>query len=144
MRTRRLRRTLPKSSGIRIIPLIDVMFLLLAFFVLTTMNLVARKGIFVDLATSETSKDLGPGTGVVRLTIDRQGQYYLGAQAVDDESMKALLANAKSRGVPYAVIDADERTAHGRVVRLLDMVRQSGLREAAISVKDQSANPRVS
>ena len=73
----RWRKQISRKARVEIIPLIDVMFLLLCFFVYSTMNMVVQQGIFVDLASSDSSDVLQEDQRFIIVSVDKTGHIVL-------------------------------------------------------------------
>ncbi|NEP19344.1 MAG: biopolymer transporter ExbD [Leptolyngbya sp. SIO4C1] len=107
---------------INIVPMIDVVFAILAFFILSTLFLTRAEGLPVDLpqALTATRQDQVSLT----LTITADGGLYLDQTPV---KLTTLAAEVKARLVPnqpaLVTINADESTSHGRVVAAMDQLR---------------------
>ncbi|MGK0673299.1 MAG: biopolymer transporter ExbD [Halothiobacillaceae bacterium] len=113
--------------GLDLTPLIDVVFLLLLFFMLTT-TFVQTTRLEVDLP------EAGQGKGVERkmepwvIEIDAAGRYALNGKVVEAEQLAARLrATPGLSKNTQLLIRADGRAAHQSVVRALDAARAAGL-----------------
>lgn len=120
-------------NAINVTPLVDIMLVLLVIFMVASAYIV-KDTIEVELpkaATGSESTDL-----TLSLVLDRDNQLYLnGAVATEVEIAKACQdAVAKNPDV-QAIIAADEGVRHGRVIRLIDLIRMNGLTKFAINVK---------
>jgi biopolymer transport protein ExbD len=118
-----------EEPEINLTPLIDVVFLLLIFFMVsTTFEHQSRIQIELPEATAEASK---PDDESLEILIDAQGRYFLGEQQVVNTELKTLKgaireALGERESVPV-MIRADARTPHQAVVRALDATSQLGL-----------------
>jgi len=126
-----------RKARIEIIPLIDVMFLLLCFFIYATMNMVVQQGIFVDLASSKTSKATPTDTQQLVLSVDKNGQYYANQRFISKKALSQRLKQIKNSYGTQVVVNADKEASHGQVVGLLDLVRQNGIEEAIFAVEPE-------
>lgn len=120
-------------NAINVTPLVDIMLVLLVIFMVASAYIV-KDTIEVELpkaATGSESTDL-----TLSLVLDRDNQLYLnGSVASETEIAKACQdAVAKNPDV-QAIIAADEGVRHGRVIRLIDLIRINGLTKFAINVK---------
>lgn len=138
------RRDRRDDPGIDMAPLIDVVFLLLIFFmVTTTFNRQSELKIVLPKAqASEAAKPQSPLT----LTIDRHGNYYLnGRELVNtrpDTLFRALQQAKAGKGdkVPL-IVRADANTPYQSVVTAMDVAGQLGLSRLSIAT-DKSAQAR--
>ena len=119
----------PEEPEINLTPLIDVVFLLLIFFMVsTTFEHQSRIQIELPEATAEASK---PDDESLEILIDAHGRYYLGEQQEVNTELNTLKgaireALGERESVPV-MIRADARTPHQAVVRALDATSQLGL-----------------
>jgi biopolymer transport protein ExbD len=122
------------KARIEIIPMIDVIFFLLVFFMVSTLSMTINRGLPVNLPTAATSqKDARDN---VSLTVMQDGKMFLNKEPVTLENMgtrvKAALASDPQLAV---VINADGHVLHSTVVDILDELRQAGVSGLAIAVK---------
>ena len=137
MSSSRVRAMGERKARVEILPLIDVMFLLLCFFIYVTMMMVVQKGIFVDLASAKSGTDMQEEKKLLTLSIDHSGQIYLDKELIEESRLKERLREYKKED-PVLVINADKGVEHRRVIGLLDLVRQEGMSEIVFTVEPQS------
>lgn len=132
------RRYKTEIGHLDIAPLIDVVFLLLIFFMLTSRFVVAS-GLKVHLPESR-SRERVQQKGLV-IIIDKKGDIYLrrtnsagakGEKRVDFSEL-SLALKSLSRGNKSAIIYADRQTALEKVIKVWDISRESGIKEIGIS-----------
>jgi biopolymer transport protein ExbD len=128
--TRRERR----RARIEIIPMIDVVFFLLIFFMMASLSMTVYRGLPVNLPRAATGAE--PPRESAAITVTRDGQAYLDRQPVTraalGERLRGLVGANPSLAV---VITADEAVAHGRVVDVLDEIRTAGVARMAIAIR---------
>jgi biopolymer transport protein ExbD len=116
---------------INIVPMIDVIFAILTFFIMSTLFLTRSEGLPVNLPKAGTSEAQTQKQVVV--TIDRQGNLALDRQPIQldtlESQLRALVAADKQ---PLVVINADENVTHGKVVAVMDRVR--GIEGARLAI----------
>ncbi len=137
MNLRQFRR---KSIDINLTPLIDVVFLLLIFFMVsTTFN--RETEISVDLPDASATT-LPTDVQPIEITISEDGRYYINQQLVINTQIKtlrsALTKVLGDRQNPPLTIIADAKTPHQSVVTAMDVARQLGL--VHISIATQQTN----
>ena len=130
----RIARKASEKARIEIIPMIDVIFFLLVFFMISTLSMTINRGLPVNLPTAATSqKDVRDN---VSLTVLQDGKIFLNKEPVTLQDMgprvKAALAADPRLAV---VINADGQVLHSTVVDILDELRQAGVSGLAIAVK---------
>lgn len=122
---------------LNITPLIDVVFLLLIFFMIST-TFQRESEITIELPESagdiaETDKK------VIEISIDNQGRYFVNQRRIKDSDIKTLKkAITITRGDakdPKLIISADKMTPHQSVVRAMDAARQLGLVHLTFATK---------
>ena len=135
-----LRTKRDNDLDLNITPLIDVVFLLLIFFMVST-TFQRESEISIELPES-SGKAAESDKKIIEISIDNQGHYYINQRRVKDNDI-ATLKNALSivRGdtkEPKLIISADKLTPHQSVVRAMDAARQLGLVHLTFATK-QSA-----
>ncbi|NWF58330.1 MAG: biopolymer transporter ExbD [Fischerella sp.] len=109
---------------INIVPMIDVIFAILTFFIMSTLFLTRSEGLPVNLPKAATSKAQQVPTKIT-ITVDAQGKISLNRKptTVDalTEQVRALVGSNQQALV---IINADEKVDHGQVVAVMDRVRR--------------------
>ncbi len=127
----RPKRTFPQPR-LEMAPLIDCVFLLLIFFMLTS-TFVVSPGLKIKLPKTAT-KEITREKREVEIAITRSGTIFYEGRKVSLSTLKKELAKfSKRRLNPLIIIKADERTYHGRVVEVMDVAKQVGLSRFAIA-----------
>jgi biopolymer transport protein ExbD len=134
----RLGAKLPENheARIEIVPLIDIMFFLLAAFMLVSLSMVNMKSVKVNLptsttATADTKKDF------INLSIDRSGAIFLDQQPVGANELAQRLKVMQSTNANLRVfISGDQDARHGDVIGVLDLVRGVGVEKVAFEIRE--------
>jgi biopolymer transport protein ExbD len=118
-------------TGINVTPLVDVTLVLLVILMVTA-SYVASRSIPMELPKSATAEST-PTT--LTVSIDKDGHTFLDAEAIDEATLQnkiraARRADAETR----AVIAADGRVNHARVVRVMDLLRRENVTKFAFNV----------
>jgi biopolymer transport protein ExbD len=109
-------------SQINIVPMIDVIFAILTFFVMSSLYLTRSEGLPVNLPAASTAQSQTVNQLVV--TIDRQGNLFLNRQPLQLNQLEATVRSQLEAGqAPVVVIDADAEVNHGAVVTVMDQLR---------------------
>ena len=107
---------------LNILPMIDVIFALLTFFILSTLSLTRSEGLPVNLPKAATAQSQSSSQIVV--TLNQQGQLTLNRQPAQlgdlQTRIRALMGKNPNAVV---VINADERVSHGQVIAVMDRLR---------------------
>jgi biopolymer transport protein ExbD len=117
-------------SQINIVPMIDVIFAILTFFIMSTLYLSRSEGLPVNLPGAATAQSQPESQTVV--TIDSAGRLALNRQPIELDALEAQVrALAMTGKQPFVVINADQAVTHGKVVTVMDRLRQiDGVRMA--------------
>lgn len=126
-----------KTSGLKVrlemTPLIDVVFLLLIFFLLSS-SFILQPGIKVKLPKAKTTEITKEKE--VYITIDKQGHLYLNEKLVHEEKLsKELQGIANQDPNKLIIVKADKDVLHGKVVWVLDYIKRAGLSKLAIATE---------
>ena len=111
-----------EGEGINIVPMIDVIFAILTFFIISSLDLIRLDNIPVNLPKASTS-ELVKDKPIV-LTIDRENNIFLDNKPIDSKILVGQIKNIISDySTDILVISADKEVAHGKVVEVIDQVR---------------------
>ena len=124
-----------KKARLEIIPLIDIMFFLLASFMLVSLTMTKQRTVGVNLPAAATSQtNLNPDA--ISLGVDARGQVFFEKQPIALPDLEALVTQrlAANKDLPV-FISGDAATPHGAMIAVLDYVRRCGVTKVAFSVK---------
>ncbi len=123
----------PKKARIEIIPLIDVIFFLLATFVLFTLALNKSNGLQVALPSSETGEPRDPA-GAVTLTVTSEGTIAWNKDPVTlDEFIIRLKTYYQADPISAKIlVNGDDNAMFSQAVYVIDEVRKSGISKVYI------------
>lgn len=123
-----------EESSLDMTPLVDVVFLLIIFFMLST-TFIVLPGIRVDLPKASSERITLEPEEIV-LSVDEKGSLFFNKERVDDETMLARLRMAAHGDKEVQILlKGDSGCSYGHVVNLLDMIRQCQLHRVAIMTK---------
>ncbi len=126
-----------EDLDVNITPLIDVVFLLLIFFMVST-TFKHENEITISLPES-SSKSLPKENNIIEIAIDAKGTYYIDKRQVVNTELKtvklALEKIAGDRKSPTILISADAQTPHQSVIVAMDAARQLGFINLSIATK---------
>ena len=131
MKLRRLRQ--PKRGRIEIIPMIDVMFFLLATFMLASLTMQQLDSVKVDLpkGAAEPVKERTPAT----LTVTPDGKLFLDKSPVTLDSLAAALKARINPADPSVIVAADDAAPNGVIVQAMLRAREGGAQHFLIAVQ---------
>ncbi len=126
-------------TGINVTPLVDIVLVLLIIFMVTA-KLIVSKSVPLDLPKSATGSEIQTVFSIV-LAVD--GTTQVDSKTVpSDESVLAIAKAAHEKNNDLrAVIRADTAVQHGRVIRVLDLMKQAGISKIAFGVSAVPPEP---
>jgi biopolymer transport protein ExbD len=132
-----------KKSRLEIIPLIDIMFFLLASFMMLSLQMQIVRTLKANLPTATLATSTKK-PDIVNLNVDKNGQVSVDDKTVGFPELFTMLTNRYSlnTNLPVFITGANDAT-HGSVMFVLNLVKRAGVQHVAIAVKaapDQS-NP---
>lgn len=108
---------------INIVPLIDVVFAILTFFVMSSLFLGRLEGLSVNLPQASTGKSQRPAQ--VTVTIDRQGQLAVNRESIQIDGLEGAVRQLQKPNEDLMIVlNADKGVDHGRVVEVMDRLRR--------------------
>ena len=126
-----------KKARIEIIPLIDVIFFLLATFVLFTLSLNRIQSVPIDLPVSSTVKteDTNP-KDMVTIQVSDQGNLYWNHELFDIDELEGRLDHYKQTAeLPRILVAGDDRAHWGVTVQVLDEIRRAGIDKVSMETR---------
>jgi biopolymer transport protein ExbD len=124
-----------RRTRLEIIPLIDIMFFLLASFMMVSLQMQKVRTLKASLPTATLATSTAK-PDMVNLTVDRYGQVALDAKPIAFPDLNTLLTNRYSVNTNLPVYITGTRDAtHGAMIYVLDFVKRAGIQRVAIAVK---------
>ena len=129
-----------KKARIEIIPLIDIMFFLLASFMMVSLSQTSMKGMKVSLPTGASGQTQSK-KDYISLSVDKDGYTYFDKEKIALEEVlprlrKLYLTNPEAK----IFIRGDREAVHGNVTRVLDQIRSSGFTKISFEIKSQATS----
>jgi len=127
-----------KKARIEIIPLIDIMFFLLASFMMVSLSQVHMKGIKVNLP-SGVSGETQTKREYLSVSVDKDGHYFYDKDQVSDDELLNRLRQAHQTAPDAKVfMRGDRDSAHLNVAHALDIIRSSGYYKVSFEIRSES------
>jgi biopolymer transport protein ExbD len=138
----KIRSPLPhKETRLEIIPLIDIMFFLLASFMMVSLQMQKVRTLKASLPTATLATSTSK-PDMVNVTVDRLGQVSVENKPIAFSGLFTLLTNRYSLNTNLPVyITGTKDATHGSVIYVLDFVKRAGIQRVAIAVKAAPAQP---
>lgn len=128
------RRRQPK---LMIIPMIDIIFFLLVFFMMNMLSMVNGYSINVKLPAAQSA--VVNLQREVAIAIAADGTIYVDRVIVNLQGLQTILAQAKTQNNAVTVtLNSDENVAYGIVVKVIDIVKNAGITDLVIGVQKQN------
>lgn len=122
--------------GINVTPLVDVVLVLLVIMMVSA-NYIVSQSLRVDLPRAASSDE--PTEAPATVTITADGTFHFEERPITEAALAQRLAALGARNAEAVlVVSADQRAAHGRVVRVMDLARTAGVTHFAISVEQEA------
>ena len=123
------------KARIEIIPLIDIMFFLLASFMMASLSMMKLQSIKMDLPTATMAKrDFKPD--IVNIAVDKNGGIFIDKTQMTLPEIGSILANKFQRNTNLPVyIMGDKDATHGSIIRVLDTVRRAGVQKVSFATQ---------
>lgn len=125
------------SLQINIVPMIDVIFAILTFFIMASLFLTRSEGLPVNLPTAKTAQTQSDR---ITVTIDPEGDVLLNRNSIEvSELADAVRALMRNDADALIVINADEKVEHGQVITVMDELRT--IEGARLGIATQRPRP---
>jgi biopolymer transport protein ExbD len=128
-----------RRSRIVIIPLIDIMFFLLASFMMISLQMSRTANIKVNLPyATQAAQDYKPD--MVNIAVDKSGAVWLEKKMISLPDLSAALASRFKADTNLPVyISGDRDTLHGDMVKVYEVVRAAGIQKVAFMTENQDS-----
>lgn len=125
-----------KKPVFMIIPMIDIIFFLLVFFMMNSLQTIAQKALSVQLPQAQSAS--APVQMPIILTVDAEGHITMDNKPVSyDEASDMMKKHISENANAAVILQADKRTAHGQVVAVMDMLKAAGVKRLAIAAEQK-------
>jgi biopolymer transport protein ExbD len=126
-----------KKARVEMLPLIDVVFLLLVFFIYAMLSMVVQHGLKISLPTAETA--VTERNEMLTITVNAENKLFLNGEAMEAEAIAhRVLSERREKPMPV-LIEGDQKADLGVAIGLLDRLKKAGIEEVSFSC--QKENP---
>ncbi len=116
-----------------IIPMIDIIFFLLVFFMMSMLTMVTQRTIPLNLPATTTAQI--DTTVTVPVSVNKEGRIFLELEEVSYDALaNALAAKKAEHGEKLTIVlRGDQESPYGRVIEIMDLVKQTGISKLSIA-----------
>ena len=130
----KLNHQMDQSPRIEMLPLIDIVFLLLVFFIYAMLSMAVHRGLPVKLPTSSTAKI--DKNLVLSVTVKGDGAIYVDKDRVSLKALKAFLVKKARKDKETGVmLFADRELPYQKLFKVLDEIRKAGLNRISLQAE---------
>lgn len=129
-----------RRARIEIIPLIDIVFFLLATFVMVSLSMVKNHGVPVELPKASTGAKQASDSNYTAITVTTKGDIYFNKSRVNEKELTARLKELKARqSDPVILLNGDDKAYLGKAIFVLDEARKLGIKKVALQTRQPEA-----
>ena len=121
------------ENKIDILPMIDIIFSILAFLIISSLYLTRVETVSVELP--KASNSITQNKKFVNISIDKGGNLFINKKRTRLQEMKVKVVNLTNKNKNLVVLNADKNVSHGYVISVLDVLRSIDDLKLAISTK---------
>jgi len=137
MRRHRHDEALDDATEVDMTPMLDIVFIMLIFFVVTT-SFTKESGIDVNRPSAQTAEIKERGN--ILVAIDATGQIWIDKRVVDVRAVRANIERLHAENPQgTVVIQSDEDARTGLLVKVMDQIRQAGVSNVSIAAVAESS-----
>lgn len=120
-----------ESSEINVSPLLDMVFILLIFFVVTT-TFTRETGVEVNKPKASSASEVKDRT--LKLAITQEGSVHIHDKQVNLEELESILRRERAKTPDItAVIIADDKSQTGMMIKVLDVCNEAGIKKTSVA-----------
>ena len=124
-------------TGINVTPLVDIVLVLLIIFMVTA-NMIVRETVEVDLPRAANTQDKTV-QGPVMLTMDKDAKVFFDGIEVENAALMTRMKEAVEKDKEVrAIISADQSLNYGKVMGLIDLVKEAGIAKFALNIQKEA------
>ncbi|MCA2014556.1 biopolymer transporter ExbD [Vibrio tritonius] len=132
---RRYSAEIEEEAGIDMTPMLDIVFIMLIFFIVTT-SFVKEAGIEVNRPSASTAHTVAKGN--IMVAVGKAGDVWMDKRRIDVDAVRANIERMRAESPEGAVvIQADQDAAAGVVVKVMDQIRMAGVQNISIAATNK-------
>ena len=134
----------PKSeNGVNILPLIDVLFAILIFFMLSSIVLTERNHIAIKRPTNFQPDKVSKAQRIITITLNKNKELYFEQDKITASQLSVKLKRSSKNGsMGQVLIDADKASTYSDVMEIIDIVKKAGVDSIGLAVNKRNINEK--
>ena len=124
-----------RPPRLMIIPMIDIIFFLMVFFLFSTLQMVYQKSMPMNLPVASSSHQEAPKP--VAITLMKDGTISIGDTVVSIEEIKPRVEQLADKADTPVILRADESVEHGKVIKVMDKIKSAGVTKLSIATQEK-------
>lgn len=124
-----------RPPRLMIIPMIDIIFFLMVFFLFSTLQMVYQKSMPVNLPVASSSHQEAPKP--VAITLMKDGTISIGDTVVSIEEIKPRVEQLADKADTPVILRADENVEYGKVIKVMDEIKSAGVTKLSIATQEK-------
>ena len=124
-----------RPPRLMIIPMIDIIFFLMVFFLFSTLQMVYQKSMPVNLPVASSSHQEAPKP--VAIPLMKDGAISIGDTVVSIEEIKPQVEQLADKADTPVILRADENIEHGKVIKVMDEIKSAGVTKLSIATQEK-------
>ncbi|WP_150305987.1 ExbD/TolR family protein [Pseudomonas saliphila] len=138
MRMRRHTATNDEEAGIDLTPMLDIVFIMLIFFIVTS-SFIKEAGITVQTPSAASATEQPKGN--ILIAVSPNGEIWMDGQQVDIRAVRAAVERMRvDQPDSSVVVQADQDSRSGLVIQVMDQVRLAGVQDVALAATAGNGN----
>ena len=121
------------KNKIDILPMIDIIFSILAFLIISSLYLTRVETVSVELP--KASNSITQKKKFINISIDKYGNLFINKIRTELQDLKVKLVNLTNENKDLVVLNADKNISHGYLIRVLDVLRSIDGLKIGLSTK---------
>ncbi|HDZ57952.1 MAG TPA: biopolymer transporter ExbD [Pseudomonas xinjiangensis] len=131
MRMRRHHATSEDEAGIDLTPMLDIVFIMLIFFIVTS-SFIKESGITVQTPSAASASEQPQGN--ILIAVSPNGEIWIDREQVDIRAVRAAVERMRvDQPDSSVVVQADKESRSGLVIQVMDQVRLAGVQDVALA-----------
>ena len=138
MKNRRFKISSDENIDVNILPLIDVLFAVLLFFMLSSLVLTQKYSLEINRPSLQNPSKLAKKPRTVTISIDKEKRIFINSQKVELQSLgNELILQQKTKPIDQVLIDADHAINYGFMIKVLSSIKGKDIQSVSLAVNKE-------